>query len=444
MIRKLTTLLALALAVPCAAFAQLDSSLVSISPSATEVSEHIPPLPLRITAYGFQGVSSTTYTARFQVTPEPALVVAVGAEITSMSYDSGQSFLDVTVSYSGETVLTGPSFELPSSSFFLFLDEGADPTVQVHRTAASGNKSDARCYGPGADLDRFDEEDGDFGDDDGLADPSPPASEDEGAGFPETARGSYASTNTFLWCSVRPDGEVKFEIAAPQDKVGRYTLFLPDSFLASVRSENVSTIQASRLAVFTLGNQISIDLSDVGSGVLAEATVPFEDGRVRVDDTSVTAVATAFERRAALRAAATAATSIGRKQLSITARLPLSISPDDAVQKRADTSVEIFGFVDDPALVGELVDIIRIDVNGCVDLETSVAAAGGIGIRAFTGTVISRTPVQSDASYQATLPSSSVFTNNSKKSEVTAKISGDVTRESRQVSLSKKSRGNRQ
>lgn len=409
--------------------AQAQTTLVAITPDATDVSEQLPPLAQRLSGFGFAGIAGTDYDVVIETADEPALVVAVGADINDMSFDQGTGLLSVSVTYSGEQVLTDERVELPSSSFFIILDSGASPAAAGAPSvaAAKADKSTNRCFGPGYDLSVFEEQTGNFGDEEGLLEPEPKP-QDAGAGFSTAARGAYASTNSFYWCALRPSGAslLGFELVGGKDDIGRLSLFLPDAYLAAQTGVDVSTILARQFAVFGEGVQISIDTEDVDAGVLSSGEISFEEGATSARSSPAMGAAA----RASLpRTQPATSANLQRKQLTIGAREPLSLAPDDL--KPNQPQVELFGFVDDLALVGQFVEVVRLE------------KACGTGTQAASGTILARVPVQSNGSWGTNLSSNAIFPNDKKKSTLAAQITGDATRQSREVSLSNKNRGNR-
>lgn len=426
-LRTLLVALSVVAVVPLAS-AQ-NATVLDISPAAVDVSEQTPPAPSRIALFGWQGTPGTTYSVRFSVVQEPALIVAVGAEVLATAYDSSAKVSTVVVSYTGEKILVDDVVSVPESSFLIALDPGVDANV-----LPNGSGISKECYGPGANPGLYKDDSGDFGDDDGLNDPSEPSNSEQLVGFPAQFPGSFASTNTFYWCVVPPSGAIQgagLGILAEKGANARLGLTLSDAMIGFMGGRLSRTLTVENLAIFSEDLQVGVDVKDVAQGASIDLLVPVEDGSTKIAPRSAALVSSRV-RRSLKTARATADTSLNRRTIHIGVQEALTLSPDNL--KVVGKNVLFSGFVDDLSLVGEFVEIIRIGGKSKCNVEIS----------AVSGTVIARGKIQPDGSYNVKIPSSAVFNQNNKNSKLVARIPGETARSSREVSLSNRNRNLRQ
>lgn len=417
------------------AHADFAPAVATIAPAATEITDQLPPVPARMRLFGWSGSAGSTYTVTFSgISSEPALVVAVGATLTGTSFDSGTDELTVTLDYDGETILANSDVDIPTGSFLLFLDPGVDPA-----TLTGAQPSAERCYGPGADPSVYANDGSDFGDDDGLNDPSESNPDDTTVGYPTTAAGSYASTNTFFWCAVPPRNGLLttgIRLSAASGATGRLQIHASSGLLTFLSDLIGDTVTAANAALFSDLVQGAINFSNDTDGTSISISAPIEDNSAVINTATSLLVATKKKRlkgKAHVLATATASSSLAKRSFTIGKRERLSLAPTTSAPTAAVQTVGVFGFVDDPTLEDTPVYVIRLGGS----------TRCSIAVNTIFGTVIGRGIINSAGKWGATLPKTAIFRNNAKKSKLVSVVAGDATRQSREVTLTNKSRNNR-
>jgi hypothetical protein len=419
--------------------AEFQASVDTIIPSAEDVSGVLPPLPKRLAPYAWQGTPGTDYTITFSVSQEPAVVIGVGAEIRETSFSSSEALLTVRVSYNGSAILTDDSLEFPSQTFMIILDPGiSSNTVRVSQPGKLPLATDdtRECYGPGRAPSNSTNTNGDFGDDDGLADPPQPRPEDTTVGLPADAPGSWISTNSFYWCYIPPssgDFDLGFKSRGPSGATDKVQFYLSDRYKSFLTSRSTETLNARELALFSNDLQTSIAVQDVSNGLLISAELDYIEGSTNLTSSTSIAITNALMRRKSSPPRALAATieSLISRSFSLGLREEISIAPDTI--KPSGSPIGFFGFVSDPELTGALVQIIRLQKRQCISTQASSA----------TGVVIARTTVSASGSYRTRVPNSTVFAGGTRRSTVAARITRGSVQQSREVTLSNRSRNNR-
>lgn len=422
------------LILPGLALAQtsFSASLNTISPTAEDVTGELPPFPSRLNAFGFVGTTGSTYTITFDVSAEPTLTVAVGADIASYSFDSTTSQLTLSVTYSGASILSPSYVDLPTSSFLVILDPGVTNAQAARfshltrklkrRTLARATQSTASCYGPKTDPDFYANETSDFGDNDGLLDESSGDPVDLTVGLPLSVPGSYASTNTFLWCFIPPTAaNPKTGFTLTGAKSARATLgFTASPELVQYLGDRASkSLTPAGTAIFSGDVQVSTAVTDVSGGAQIGLSLLLTDGLTAVEIPTVT--------QTALGSAGTQ-----KREITLAPREPVSVVPDTTVVSRPSLSID--GVVD-PQFEGEIIELIRVDdERHCKAINVSAG---------INGIVIGRDTIAPGGSWNISVPSSALFPNNAKKTNIVARIVGNVTQQSRQISLTNKNRKNR-
>lgn len=416
---------------PCSSFADFAVESVSISPAAEDVSDQVPPMPPRQIGYAWRGQIGADYEISFQVSQEPAFAVAVGALISSTSYDDDSGIFTVSLTYNSDGILTDDLIDIPSGSFLVVLDPGISATAaaaridnQVMVQAASSTD----CYGPGANPDLYKDDSNDFGDPGGLLDPV--KEDNESVGLPASVHGSFASTNAFYWCLVPPTlnrTEVGLRLKAQSGKRGTYSFHASESLLDYLSDKQNTQLTASNLALFNGEVQVSTDVQG-DDGVSVTAIFDFIAGQ-----TSLIAGSTGKkveDRRAKNNKVKAAADtdSLVAKTLTLAKRELITIVPDNT--DVTDTTLDVSGVVDDPELVGSQVQILRVAIPNC-----------RFQVLGVTGAVVARGTVSSDGSYNIDVPAKKLFVRGSKTATIVARIVGNTIRQSREITLTNKNRG---
>lgn len=433
---SLLAIFALAMNLISSAHAQLIPAVLDISPTANNVSEEIPPAPARVSLFGWQGVTGTRYDIRFEIEDEPSLIVGVGAQVLTSSFDTATNILSVAVLYSGEKILADDAIELPENTFLIALDPGVSASVlplkaksKVHSRATQLSQP---CYGPGAKPGLYRDTSGDFGEDDGLNDPEETSNDEQLVGLPTTAAGTFASTNVFYWCVVPPRGStqgVGLRLKGAKNETARVSMTLSPSLLSFMGSRLGRTVASTNLAIFSDELQVAVDVDNSSDGATASLTLPLDSKSTKV---TVTGTADAGTAPAEVDANAS---DLEQRTISLGVKEPLSLAPDSL--QVIGKKVLFSGFVDDPALVGLFVEILRIGSAG----KCTIKISDGGTVR---GTVIARGKIQADGSFNVQIPASAVFNQNKKNSRIVAQIPGESARASREVSLTNRNRNLRQ
>lgn len=435
---------------PIQATAQV--SIESISPNAADVTEEVPVLGGRLSAFAWQAVAGTSYVVRISVAAEPALVVGVGAVIDSTSFDSGSKILQVDLTYEGKSILTDDAVVLPENTFMLALDPGINEgsaqgtlTIQSNRVEVRANDS-RKCYGPGSDPKKFIGSNNDFGDDDGLFDPKTPDADDETLGLPNSAPGSFLSTNSFYWCVIPAStngADVGFKAQAKSRSRDSVSFFLSPALLDKLSGNVGKDLSAANLALFSGGVQASVNVFEEGAGTIGFADLLFIDGEISLQSDSFSTNALTTARKFPALKAEAAGTNLVTRSFSFGVREAISFAPETL--KPSSRNLDFFGFVGEPEFIGGLVEILRIQNRRCDPAEpSSLTQKLTVGTKAINqGVVVARGIVQPNGAYQVKVPTSVLFPGNSNKSNLVANIVGNQVQQSRQISLTNRSRDNR-
>ncbi len=406
-----------------------DATVLDISPAATDISAELPPVPARLSLFGWEGTPNTTYTVRFSTASEPALVVGVGATVEETSYNGTLQILSVTVRYSGVGIISPSTVILPEKSFLIALDPGIIPSSnQVQSSAATSSRP---CYGPAAEPQTSDDTSGDFGDDKGLLDPPTPSTADLTIGFPSSAPGSHLSTNSFLWCVIPTDSSSfnpGVKVIGGAGKVDQVKLFLSNNLIGSNSPGNTASSLLRTLAIFSEGFQVSTRFLDTGSGLATSASLLFESGTASVGDdsgsTNLGDQGDSTNRPNRARGDVTRSFEIGRRE-------NVSLAPTD--RSPTGNALGFFGFVGDEALFGEVIELVRIQKNRCPATQST----------GTQGVVIGRDTISQTGGFNLKIPTSAAFPNNNKTSNLVTRIVGNQAQQSRQVSLTNQTRNSR-
>jgi hypothetical protein len=406
-----------------------DAAVLGISPSATDVSAELPPVPARLSLFGWQGTPNTTYTVTFSTSSEPALVVGVGATIESSSFDGTLQLLTVTARYSGAGIIAPSSLVLPENAFLIALDPGiSSPPNTVKSSAATSSRP---CYGPASQPSTSDDTSGDFGDDNGLLDPPTPSTADLTIGFPSSAPGSYLSTNSFLWCVIPSDSSLfnpGVKVIGGAGKVDQVKLFLSNNLINANQPGSTSSSLVRTLALFSEGFQVSTNIRDTGNGLATDASLLFEQGNSSVGQdqgsSNLGDQGDSVNRPTKARGDVTRSFEVGIRE--IVSLAPTDVSP-------SASSLGLFGFVADETLFGEVIELVRIQNIKCPSTQST----------GTKGVVIGRDTISPTGGFNLKIPTSAAFPNNNKTSNLVTRIVGNQSQQSRQISLTNQTRNSR-
>ncbi len=424
------------------AYAGEQASVVSIFPQVDDVSSELPPVPGRLSLFGWQGSPGTEYTVTFSVLREPAVVVAVGARIQSTTFDSNESTLTVEVTYEGATILTDDSVPVPEGSFLLAIDPGVEAAVSARAAKTLAAKSARPCYGPASDTSKAQDRTDDFGDEGGLLDPPVANDTDLSVGFPREAAGSYASTNSFFWCLIPPSAggiDPGFKVLGPKGKTDAAELFLSDSFVTYLAGTSGLFLSTRSFALFSERTQVSIDVADRDTGISADASLLFQEGNTSIGDDPVDGDALGFAvgdsgdpvRTRSTPATLPAVSDLIERSFEFGKRESLSLAPSDITP--SGSSLDLFGFVGDEDLIGATVEVVRVQNLRCNEVQSA----------AIAGVVIARDTVGSNGSFNVKIPTSTAFPTNNSKAQLISRINGEQVQLSRQITLTNQSRNAR-
>lgn len=425
---KAKFLAAVFILITTAVSAAAQTLVSTITPPANDISAEIPPLPGRLSAFGWQGVDGTDYEITFKTSAAPALVVGVGAQVLSTVFDSSKGELTVSVAYDGLAILVDTVVPLPEKSFLIVIDPG----ISSNGLSASG------CYGPGNNPDQFKDDRGDFGDDDGLVDPSPPEDDDGTVGISSSQPGSFFSTRSFYWCVVPPTAaqpSVGFRVSAAPSTQDALSFTISSSlvdFIAGTAGLTGST--SNQFAVGSAGAQVSVNVFDTDEeGISFSGNPRFVAGETTVDIPFTNAMTSP------------AAKILVTRDVTLIKREAVSFAPETIKPTKADFSVS--GFVADPNAVGEPIEIVRYQNRKCTSESKNVfgsqVSSAEVGVNAVGGVVIGRDVVKANGSYTAKIPTSSAFPNNKMKATLGSRIISGAVQESRQINLNRNIRDNR-
>ena len=405
--------------------AQCDDQITvqSISPAAEDITDEVPNLGGRITAFAWIGDEATSYTVKISIDTEPALVVGVGAVITNTSFDAQSKILTVQAEYNGDRITADDAVLLSENTFIIALDSGVPSGGERVSVTSS------ECYGPGSNPKIFREtQNDDFGEDDGLVDRPSSGNKnepDQNLGFPQQARGTFASTNSFYWCAVPPiQGgiDVGLKVLAFKNSVDHSEFYLSSNYIDYLNQKAVKKISPSTLAIFTQGVQVSPFVTQRSGGALAEVELEFVEGSTSITGSDESPPLTP------------SSTELVSRTFTLNPQETVSIIPETT----EPTSFEITfsGFVADPDSIGRIIEVVRFDRASppLANFHTSFASSG---------VVVARDIVASNGSYSSKVPSSAIFPNNASRSDIASRVIGKEVQSSRQISLTNRTRDNR-
>lgn len=219
-----------------------EVELVSITPDAQNVSDLMPQpedAPAGTAFFAFVPAPGTAedeeYTAVFSADQEPAVVVTLGTEVESWSYDATAGTVTVTTIYRGG--FFGPDGE-------------QDPTFVIS-----------------------------------ISFPVAPGEQ----GPPEEATGVWMSTNITDWQMIPPQpGDEKpqfgFILTGPAGTDGFFKMFLPQSLIDLMGEYMGEQLDIVDLAVFVDDEQASMAVEEVDGGALFNISITFTENTTQVEE----------------------------------------------------------------------------------------------------------------------------------------------------------------
>ncbi|MBI2415959.1 MAG: hypothetical protein HYV33_04870 [Candidatus Kerfeldbacteria bacterium] len=215
------------------------AELVSITPSATDLSDQIGSDQSELTIFGWLTELDTAYTAVFAVDESPALVVTPGGDIdpdNRWTYDAAAG--TVTVPFTANGLLE--QNDVPDGMGVSVI--GMMPAVPLDQD------------GPPAEM-----------------------------------TGAWMSTNIEDWDLIPPSEDnvaFGFNLSGPAGSDGFFHMFIPSALIDLLGEFSGQDLTADDLAVFNDDAQASLAVTEIEGGAYIDINVTFDD-----TDTTVTAVA---------------------------------------------------------------------------------------------------------------------------------------------------------
>ena len=375
-------------------------TLLSMTPEAESLpADKTPP---RQFLFRFRGKKGTSYVAVFSAPAEPAMVVGVGADISSTSYDETTQQLTVNFLFD-LSVINEDGKSRDPNEFIIVLDPGAEkqfspmprpspgfpppPKPKARSLSALADSTD-ECYGP--------------------ANKNTPSPDQNGP--PLQARGTWMSTNIASWCVIPPNETnpfFGFKLVAPPGTKGFFRKKLPANLLNLLSLLAGKTLDPDSLAIFNGTFEASKSISSTSDGgALVNIQLGFSSTTNSLTDKSSSSSSNRIQ----------AASSTTTKTVTVAEEEAISLTPKTSTITKNKAS--LFGFVaDSTSLAGQTVSIQR-----------------KVG---KTFKTIATTTVASDGSYSKKVTSSKLF--NTKSSATIQAIVGNAISTSRTTSLKNKS-----
>jgi len=405
-------------------------SLQSISPDVTDVSNLFTDRPPRSVFFLLQGSLGSSYTATFSVTAQPSVVVGVGIDITSLTFDDAQKIITMSFNFVKPFLSKPGAKPLPRNVFLLTFDPGRPtafpprPTPQPTPTMGSqpppGSSpppgttpppgrtppprrgslvrvtEETECYGPGNQSDR-----------------DPGATDTSNQGPPIEARGTYMSTDILNWCVIPPqagNGRFGFRLTGPAGDKGFFKMYMPPplvQLLADQQGE--SGFSVKDLGIFNDGSQASINVQDTGDGgALVNVSVTFSSDSTVISNRTSPALGDGVPN-----VGAASSTSSINKSLTVEEQEDLSLAPKSFTV--TSSKVNLYGFgKDETTLVGQKVTLSKS--NKTVGTAT----------------------INADGSYSTSIKTTKVF-GTKKRATLTASTTGNLVLQSRSITLTNRS-----
>lgn len=388
----------LVLGVFSGASAQNPSAITLVSVSPPVGSGNPPPNDpdRRMSAFAFVGTLGTSYTAIFSAATEPATTIGVGADISSIVYDSLSQRFTVAFTFASPVVLETLPNTIPPNEFQIIIDPGDSqmvmpPTTPPRALPPQPGKV-TECYGPANTSKRLPGQ----------------------GGPPLDVRGSFMSTNLRAWCEIPPSASnpfFGFKFLAPSGARGFLKKKIPAQLRATLSQLSGKTLGPNNVALYNGNLQASRAVTETGDGgLLVNIAATFNTTL-----NTVTAVTGLVDAAAKPEGVGIQASTVA-KSFATAAAEALSLTPSDSVVKSSRATV--FGSIGDLTQAkGQTVKIYKKSGSSLKALSTTKLTANG--------------------TYTKSISSSTLF-NGSSKATLIAKLVGGGVRQSRTVSLTKR------
>lgn len=221
-------LLGLLLLVP---FYVSASSVVSITPSAQDVSDMISGAPENVELFAWMTNIDSDYEVIFSVDPEPVMLVLVGADMDANNRWVNNGDGTITVNFLSRELIDSNA-DLPEGSTISII--ALVPAVEL-------------------------------GED----------------GPPQEMNGSYLATNVSSWQLIPPtENSVSFgyQLSGPAGEKGYIHMFMPDSLIDLMSQFSGKDLAIKDLAVYNDDSQYSLAVDAVAGGALVNVNVIFSEG----------------------------------------------------------------------------------------------------------------------------------------------------------------------
>ena len=316
-----------------AARADFTATVSSISPAAVDITSTFTHQPhdANIAQVEYQGTIGQTYTVVFAVSAQPGPVAVIGGEISNFVFDANAKTVSIT-------------FKM---------------VAQVGGDTAFGDHFIINLQGTAVDND-----------------PSSPLP-------PVLMRGAYMSTNVANYKVIYPTRDAPafgFELTGPSGSSGTIKMFIPSQLLTLIKDSNDVQVPIANLAIFNNSDQVSSDITDVGTGVTMGLSLLFSE-----DSSAVSRHASRLAREARILARqahiSAVAKPVGKsviKKITVGEKKALSLTSSNL---KITKSIKLFGFVKDQSYVGSKVFIQKKGAKNVWKtlLKTTIAAGGKFG-----------------------------------------------------------------
>lgn len=258
------------------------SSLVSITPSANDISSQIQApdgTPTGMGMYGWVGTVDQAYTAVFSVDESPAMLVTPGADIdpaTPWAYDATAGTVTVTFTLKG----------IVGSDSFQSFPNGMGVAILALVPVST-----------------------------------------DGSGPPAAMTGAWLSTDLQSWSIIPPSADnvaFGFDLTGASGTTGYFHMFIPTGVIDLMSQLSGQTLTSSDLAVFNGDYQSSLNVTDMTGGAYVDINVAFSSA-----DQTVSAISS---------------TNI-TKSITAAPRLPLSLTPAKTTVAK-NSNAKLFGWID--------------------------------------------------------------------------------------------------
>lgn len=288
------------------------ASLDSIMPNTASTFTGGGPDPEGAVLIQFMGTPlGTTYTAVFNVSAQPAMVVMMAADIQSWSYDEFTQ--KVTVHFKHVGFVPGAQDPFAPDSIF-----------NIAFVWPAENESDD----------------------------APPAA----------MIGCYMSTDIVQWELILPDDEsldeddfgVGFKLYGPEGQTGFFRMFIPQTMIDYMKTLlGVDALPVDDLAIFNDEKQASLDITEVAGGIYVSVNVLFSDLDFIFEEEDDSQ----YFLKSSLSSSYFAESDDVSKKITVNKQLPISITTNSKKVIKNDQA-SISGWLDN-ASGGENIDLLR-------------------------------------------------------------------------------------